>query len=118
MQTRLVSLGWLVTDAYTPGLLDEATANAISSFQSYCNETFAMELTLIDTMDPVLDAETLTVLKDADQSYANPNPNPSAGAGTYADEGQDDSSDENPDEGYEDNPDDDYEEDYEEDADM
>ena len=114
MQNRLVSLGWLQAETYTSGLLDEATANAISSFQSYCNSTFAMELALIDTMNPILDADTLNVLKEADQSYANPNAAPSASDNTNTDEAQDDSYDEAQDDSYDENPD----EYNEEDADM
>ena len=81
LQDKLVSLGWLARDIYTPGTLDEATVNAISRFQSYCNVTFEMELTVIDPLDPMfdsldprIDAKTLETLRSADETYTNPNP--------------------------------------------
>ncbi len=72
LQTQLVSLGWLEVDSFMPGMLDDATVYAISDFQSYCNETFDLDLPIIDPMNPIIDADTLDVLKYADESYANP----------------------------------------------
>ena len=73
LQAQLVSLGWLAEGDYTPGALDSATVYAISSFQSYCLEAFGLDLTAIDPADPVIDADTLSALIYANESYANPN---------------------------------------------
>ena len=73
LQSRLVSLGWLAADTFTPGMLDEATVAAISAFQSYCNEAFALNLPAIDILNPVVDSDTMNALQYADETYANPN---------------------------------------------
>ena len=72
LQFRLESLGWLKADSYTPGTLDPATIYAIGEFQSHCNDTLALDLPMIDPMDPIIDADTLDALKDADERCANP----------------------------------------------
>ena len=75
LQKALYTLGW-ITDAQsvTPGQLDEATVQAVYEFQSYVIEMgFNPEITLIDPTDPVVDAETVSMLLDT----ANPIPRPS-----------------------------------------
>jgi len=57
-----------------PGMLDEATVNAILSFQNYYNTLSETQLPLIDPMEPVIDNETLNVLAYADTRFANPYP--------------------------------------------
>ena len=74
IQNRLVEWSWLLPDTFTPGLLDEATINAVAGFQGYCVENLATELTPIDAELPVIDAPTLGVLMNAlDEIYINPN---------------------------------------------
>ncbi|MBQ3478713.1 MAG: hypothetical protein IJH25_11130, partial [Clostridia bacterium] len=73
LQYQLVSLGWLEADSFTPGTLDEATVYAIIEFQGYCNDNYGLGLPMIDPMNPIIDADTLDALKNADESYANPN---------------------------------------------
>ncbi len=73
LQYQLVSLGWLEADSFTPGTLDEVTVYAIIEFQGYCNDNYGLGLPMIDPMNPIIDADTLDALKNANESYANPN---------------------------------------------
>ena len=66
IQQSLVDLGWLTEDGYTSGALDDATVQAISAFQAYCNSEQGMALPVIDTASPTVDAETLSLLTNPD----------------------------------------------------
>ena len=57
----------------TPGQLDEGTVQAVYEFQSYVIQMdLNPEITLIDPANPVVDAETVSMLMDT----ANPIPRP------------------------------------------
>ena len=112
LQDKLVALGWLESDSYTPGTLDEATLEALSRFQEYCNTTLEMELPVIDPLDatidpldPRIDARTLETLTSADERFMNPNPVSAEGI------------EENPVEDFDDEPDERFDEEPEEDFD-
>ena len=72
IQKKLVKLGWLTKGDYSSGDLDWATAQAISDFQTYCNEELGMALPMIDVDAPFIDDETMGLLESAGGDYANP----------------------------------------------
>ena len=72
IQKKLVKLGWLTKGDYASGELDWATAQAISDFQVYCNESLGMALPEIDVDAPFIDDETMSLLQSAGEDYANP----------------------------------------------
>ena len=41
-------------------------------FQEFCNSNLGLALTPIDSMDPVVDVDTINAILSADDSYANP----------------------------------------------
>ena len=65
VQMKLYQLGLLSTVGLEPGELDTATLQAIASFQTYMNETYDMDLPVIDpsNADSVIDAATLAQLQ-------------------------------------------------------
>ena len=75
IQQRLLDLGWLSTSFDNFGSLDEATANAVASFQNYVSANSGQFLTTINTSNPSIDVDTLAVLLgDVAWSYVNPSP--------------------------------------------
>ena len=67
VQMKLYELELLVVDEkFVPGTLDELTLQAIAGFQQFMNETYGLELEVIDILDPevVVDEETLLILKE------------------------------------------------------
>ena len=65
VQMKLYQLGLLSTDGVEVGVLDTATLQAIAGFQTYMNETYDMNLPVIDPSNPdsVIDAQTLSQLQ-------------------------------------------------------
>ena len=74
LQKALYTLGWIAdAQSVTPGQLDEGTVQAVYEFQSYVIQMdLNPEITLIDPANPVVDAETVSMLMDT----ANPIPRP------------------------------------------
>ena len=63
-QMALYRRGLLNPDNVTVGELDETTVTAIAQFQAQLNETYGLDLAIIDPDDPILDSETLEYLLD------------------------------------------------------
>ncbi|MBR1822376.1 MAG: peptidoglycan-binding protein, partial [Clostridia bacterium] len=76
IQQRLSQLGWLSDSYYeNAGTLSSDTVDAIARFQSYLSDNYGMYPTPIDTLNPVIDLDTLSILmSDESDSYTNPNP--------------------------------------------
>ncbi len=78
MQQRLVDLGWLLPDAYTQGMLDEVTVQAVTDFQNYCISVLAQPLIPMDQANvdhpdnPIVDADTLKLLMDVQNDIIKP----------------------------------------------
>ena len=78
MQQRLVDLGWLLPDAYTQGMLDEVTVQAVTDFQNYCISALAQPLIPMDQANvdhpdnPIVDADTLKLLMDVQNNIIKP----------------------------------------------
>ena len=78
MQQRLVDLGWLLPDAYTQGMLDEVTVQAVMDFQNYCISVLAQPLIPMDQANvdhpdnPIVDADTLKLLMDVQNDIIKP----------------------------------------------
>lgn len=76
MQKRLYKLGWITeasVGSVQTGVLDAATVQAVYDFQSYViANDLNPEIGLVNTADPVIDAETLTMLFDTANPIARP----------------------------------------------
>ena len=76
MQKRLYSLGWITeanVSSVQTGVLDAITVQAVYDFQSYVIANgLNPEIGLVDTANPVIDEETLTMLFDTVNPVARP----------------------------------------------
>ncbi|MDO4865618.1 MAG: hypothetical protein Q4C10_03605, partial [Clostridia bacterium] len=67
VQSQLVLNGMLGDGAYTAGVLDDATIQAVIAFQDYCANNYGSALTPIDPANPVIDTQTLALLMSEGQ---------------------------------------------------
>ena len=71
IQKRLVEWGWLGSDSYAEGKLDDVTVQAVIDFQNACNES-GLSVTVTDASNPSIDVPTLHLLFNADGMKITP----------------------------------------------